>query len=229
LDELVPSWAAVVISVTAVLICGEVLPTALFTGPNQLQIAAKFSSLAYFLEFIFYPIAYPMSLALDRVLGVEDEENLSRNELSAMMRILRENKTNEAAKLQLKHSRDLDNDSEDSSHNPMNNRDSDSVEEDPLSHNEVNVITGVLALAKKSIRDIYMGIDKVNMLSSDLVLNMETMEAIDRVGHSRLPVYQGTNNSHIIGFLLVKRLISVNPEQNIPLGDIKLIQPIAIG
>lgn len=42
LDALVPSWAAVAISVTLVLLFGEVIPTALFTGPNQMAIAANF-------------------------------------------------------------------------------------------------------------------------------------------------------------------------------------------
>ena len=35
LDRLMPSWAAVLLSVTVVLICGEILPSAVFTGPNQ--------------------------------------------------------------------------------------------------------------------------------------------------------------------------------------------------
>jgi CBS domain containing-hemolysin-like protein len=69
LDALVPSWAAVLISVTLVLLCGEVIPTALFTGPNQLQIASRFTPLVYFLQVLFLPIAYPMAQALDHILG----------------------------------------------------------------------------------------------------------------------------------------------------------------
>ncbi len=240
LDSIVPSWAAVVIAVTLVLLCGEVLPTALFTGPDQLQIAARFSGLVYFLQVIFYPIAYPMSLALDRLLGEEDEENYNRDEISAMMQILRDTKSSDnnsksALTRSIANSRyddDGDNDSEGRSsgngtHNPMMSRDSDP--EDPLSSSEVNVITGVLALAKKSIRDIYLPMEKVNMLSSDQVLNTETIEAIDNVGHSRLPVFNGSDTTHILGFLLVKRLITVNPEKAVPLSTVNLIQPIVVG
>jgi len=34
LDELLPSWAAILVSVTAVLLFGEILPQAVCTGPN---------------------------------------------------------------------------------------------------------------------------------------------------------------------------------------------------
>jgi len=34
LDTLVPSWAAVLVAVTAVLFFGEIIPSAVFTGVN---------------------------------------------------------------------------------------------------------------------------------------------------------------------------------------------------
>ena len=40
LDKLVPEAAAVLISVTLVLFCGEIIPAAIFTGPAKLKIAA---------------------------------------------------------------------------------------------------------------------------------------------------------------------------------------------
>lgn len=153
-----------------------------------------------------------------------------------MMQILRDTKSNEAAKQAMSrfaggYQNHNDEESIGSSaggtHNPMALRDSE--QEDPLSSSEVNVITGVLALAKKTIRDVYMPLERVNMLSSEQLLNAETIEAIDKVGHSRLPVFMGTDTSHILGFLLVKRLITVNPEKALPLSDVKLIQPIIVG
>jgi metal transporter CNNM len=69
LDSLVPSYAAIILSVTLVLICGEVLPTAVFTGPNQLLIAAAFAPMVRTLMFVCYPIAWPMAKALDHILG----------------------------------------------------------------------------------------------------------------------------------------------------------------
>jgi hypothetical protein len=43
LDRIVPQWAAIVLSVTLVLVFGEILPSAIFTGPNQIPIAAAFA------------------------------------------------------------------------------------------------------------------------------------------------------------------------------------------
>merc|ERR1712113_1000227 len=57
LDELVPAWAAVLVSVTCVLFFGEILPSAIFTGPKQLTVVAALSGLVRFLLCIFYPIA----------------------------------------------------------------------------------------------------------------------------------------------------------------------------
>jgi hypothetical protein len=179
-----------------------------------------------------------MSLGLDKMLGDEEEENFNRDEISAMMQILRDSKTNsDTAKQALakfstsgphnNYDEQFIGSGGDGTHNPMAGRDSE--QEDPLSSSEVDVITGVLALAKKTIRDVYIPLDKVNMLSSEQLLNAETIEAIDKVGHSRLPVFLGGDTSHILGFLLVKRLITLNPEKALALSDIKLIQPIIVG
>jgi metal transporter CNNM len=75
LDELVPSWCAVIISVTLVLICGEVIPTAVFSGPHQLSIAAHFTPFVYVLRGLLSPIAFPMAKVLDFVLGIEEEDD----------------------------------------------------------------------------------------------------------------------------------------------------------
>lgn len=37
LDKLVPPWAAILISVTAVLFVGEIIPAAVFTGPAKMR------------------------------------------------------------------------------------------------------------------------------------------------------------------------------------------------
>eukprot|EP01034_Spumella_vulgaris_P036154 gene36154-44592_t len=66
---MVPEWMAIVLSVTAVLFVGEIIPASILTGPNQLVIASKLTPLVYFVLAVFYPIAYPISKALDWFLG----------------------------------------------------------------------------------------------------------------------------------------------------------------
>ena len=62
LDNIVPSWLAIILSVSLVLFFGEIIPSALFTGPNQLQIASSFSYLVWFMIYLFYPLAYHYKL-----------------------------------------------------------------------------------------------------------------------------------------------------------------------
>jgi metal transporter CNNM len=212
LDNIVPSWAAILFSVSLVLLCGEVIPSALFTGPDQLMFAAKFVPVVYVLEIIFYPIAYPMAKALDYILGEDEEDQYNRDEISAMVNIIRdEGLKSEKLKLQL-------------GYNPP----TENENEDILSENEASVITGVLGLAKIKIRDVCVKLAKVNMLSTEQVLDSITIDAIDKVGHSRLPVFQGTDRQNIIGFFLVKKLLNVNPEKSIPLSSMELNEPMIV-
>lgn len=157
-----------------------------------------------------------MSLLLDYLLGREESSEIySREEITAMLTIIRSNAMN------LKYFEDGPYGTEDG--------DNDDDGEDPLSNNEVNVITGVLGLAKKCIRDVAIPMKKVNMLSTEQVFDLKTIEAIDQVGHSRLPVFKGTDTTDIIGFFLVKRLINVNPAEAVPLSSMSLKEPLVVG
>merc|ERR1719199_1392263 len=71
LDAIVPSWLAVVLSVSLVLVFGEILPSAVFTGPQQLRIAAKFAGPVLFFQMALAPIAVPIAKALDYCLGAD--------------------------------------------------------------------------------------------------------------------------------------------------------------
>jgi hypothetical protein len=102
-------------------------------------------------------------------------------------------------------------------------------DEEELSHAEMNVISGVLMLKNLKVRDICIPMNEVNMLSSDQLLTPEVIDAIDKVGHTRLPVFRGQNINDIIGFFIVKRLMTVSPEKNVPLSSFCLNAPIVVG
>ena len=69
LDRVVPSFYAVLISVTVVLVFGEIVPQAICTGPDQLKIAEKMIPMTRFIMTVTYPITYPAALLLDACLG----------------------------------------------------------------------------------------------------------------------------------------------------------------
>ena len=72
-DKLAPTWAAVLFSVVFVLVFGEILPSAIFTGPSQLRMAALCAPLVKCVLAVFSPITYPISLLLDHYLPEEDD------------------------------------------------------------------------------------------------------------------------------------------------------------
>jgi Cyclin M transmembrane N-terminal domain len=101
LEALVSPAMAVVISVTLVLFFGEIIPSAIFTGPDQLRIATNLLPLVRFIMWLAYPVAYPIAKLLDLLLhGHEDDDDdegdgpynntsaaYTRGELSALIRI----------------------------------------------------------------------------------------------------------------------------------------------
>jgi CBS domain containing-hemolysin-like protein len=100
---------------------------------------------------------------------------------------------------------------------------------DELTNAEINVITGVLGLSKIKVRDICIPMSEVNMLSSDQILTPEVIDAIDKVGHSRLPVFRGQNVTDVVGFFIAKKLMVVNPDKSVPLSNFQLNAPIVVG
>ena len=111
LDELLPNQiTCILVSVTLVLFFGEIVPSAFFTGPDQVKVAAKLVPGVKVVMFLLTPLAVPIASLLDRVLhergdgdagahsgGIQhedmEEEDVTggnfynRGELSALVRI----------------------------------------------------------------------------------------------------------------------------------------------
>jgi metal transporter CNNM len=100
LEALVSPALAVIISVTLVLFFGEIIPSAIFTGPDQLHIATKLLPLVRVILWLAYPIAVPIAKLLDVLLHEKEDEDdhdgppshgtsaaYTRGELSALIRI----------------------------------------------------------------------------------------------------------------------------------------------
>ena len=88
LDRLVSPMTAILLSVTCVLVFGEILPSAVMTGPAQLRIAAALAPSVRFLMMFTSPISWPMARLLDLVLGHHDGvTRFKRNEFKALVRM----------------------------------------------------------------------------------------------------------------------------------------------
>lgn len=91
-----------------------------------------------------------------------------------------------------------------------------------LNSDEVTIISAVLDLKAKSVGSIMTPIDDTFTLSADTVLNEKTMEFILGAGFSRIPIHAPDNPKNFVGMLLVKILITYDPE------DAKLVRDFAL-
>ena len=81
-----------------------------------------------------------------------------------------------------------------------------------LNQDEVTIISGVLDLKTKSVDDIMTPMTDVFTLSADAILDEEMMENIMREGYSRIPIHEPKNPTDFVGMLLVKMLLTYDPE-----------------
>ncbi|KAI7729740.1 hypothetical protein M8C21_020945 [Ambrosia artemisiifolia] len=186
LDKLVPPWAAVLISVTLILMFGEILPQAVCTRYG-LTVGATVAPFVRLLLWCFFPIAYPISKVLDWMLGKGHAALLRRAELKTFVDF----HGNEAGK------------------------------GGDLTHDETTIIAGALELTEKTAKDAMTPISKAFSLDLDGTLTLDTLNAIMTMGHSRVPVYSG-DRTNIIGIILVKNLLAVDPDDAVPLRKMLL-------
>ncbi|XP_038059618.1 DUF21 domain-containing protein At4g33700-like [Patiria miniata] len=177
---------AIVVSVTAVLLFGEVVPQAICTRYG-LAIGAWLSPLVVILMILFFPIAWPISKVLDCILGHEHGTFFRRAELSAMVSIHKEKQQEN---------------------------------EEPLTEDEVLIIQGALSMRNKVVKDALVPLESIFMLDAQRRMDAECMEKVFVKGpYSRIPVYKG-HRGNILGILLVKTLVKVDPNTAPTVGEI---------
>ncbi|PWA24158.1 hypothetical protein CCH79_00016261 [Gambusia affinis] len=76
---------------------------------------------------------------------------------------------------------------------------------------ELNMIQGALELRTKTVEDIMTPLGHCFMISSDAVLDFNTMSEIMESGYTRIPVYEH-EQSNIVDILFVKDLAFVDPD-----------------
>lgn len=86
---------------------------------------------------------------------------------------------------------------------------------------------GALDLKKVKTKDVMVPLDKAYMLSIDTKLDADTMADILNAGVSRIPVYD-IHPHNIVGLLLVKKLIALNPSDARPVRSILVRRPIVL-
>ena len=91
-----------------------------------------------------------------------------------------------------------------------------------LNQDEVTIISAVLDLKAKAVGDIMTPMQDVFTMSADTVLDEATMETILGAGYSRIPIYSPENPDNFVGMLLIKILITYDPEDGKRVRDFAL-------
>ncbi|XP_034439438.1 metal transporter CNNM1-like isoform X1 [Hippoglossus hippoglossus] len=84
---------------------------------------------------------------------------------------------------------------------------------------ELNIIQGALELRTKTVEDVLTPLTDCFMLTSDAVLDFNTMSEIMQSGYTRIPVFEN-ERSNILDILFVKDLAFVDPDDCTPLKTI---------
>ncbi|KAL1186776.1 hypothetical protein V6Z11_A01G201700 [Gossypium hirsutum] len=186
LDGLVTAWGAILISVTLILVFGEIIPQAVCSRYG-LAIGATVAPIVQVLVWICFPVAYPISKLLDFLLGHRHVALFRRAELKTLVNL----HGNEAGK------------------------------GGELTHDETTIIAGALELTEKTAKDAMTPISETFAIDINAKFDRELMSLVLEKGHSRVPVYyeQPTN---IIGVILVKNLLTIHPEDEVPVKRVTI-------
>ncbi|WCJ32088.1 hypothetical protein M5689_013531 [Euphorbia peplus] len=186
LDSLVSPWGAILISVTLILLFGEIVPQSVCSRYG-LAVGATMAPVVRVLIWICFPIAYPISKLLDLVLGEEHDALFRRAELKTLVHM----HGNEAGK------------------------------GGELTHDETTIISGALELSEKEAKDAMSPISETFSVDVNAKLDRCLMKLILEKGHSRVPVYH-EHPGNIIGLILVKNLLTVHPQDEVPIKNVTI-------
>lgn len=221
LDSLVPSWIAIVLSVSFILLFGEIVPSAIFTGNSGLRISASLSPLVYVSIFICYPIVAPIAWILDRWLHHDTNPGgrYNKAQLLALLRLhLNETESYSPPVPRWGSSADLDEGISVLKPAPVGKTRG-------LRSNEVRMMRGAMNLRGTRAKDVMTPIDDVFMLPIHQKLDLETLAKIVDKGHSRIPIYGNNDRTDIRGILLTKKLTAISPEAAHEVGSVELKPP----
>ncbi|KAI2468187.1 DUF21-domain-containing protein [Annulohypoxylon bovei var. microspora] len=91
-----------------------------------------------------------------------------------------------------------------------------------LNQDEVTIISAVLDLKRKAVEEVMTPMEDVYTMSEDTVLDEKTIDQILDAGYSRIPIHQTGKPTNFVGMLLVKILITYDPEDGKRVRDFAL-------
>ncbi|KAF9220570.1 DUF21-domain-containing protein [Gyrodon lividus] len=189
---------SVIVSTVLIVIFSEIIPQSLCTR-HGLYLGAKMAGFTRALMYLMGVVAWPVAKMLELALGHHHGIIYRRAELKELIAM----------------------------HSSMSAHGGD------LKTDTVTIIGATLDLQEKVVKQAMTPIQDVFMLSIESKLDYETMKKICLTGHSRVPVYEEVDIAvdssgrlekvkKIIGILLVKQCVLLDPKDAVPLRKIPL-------
>ncbi|KIH89143.1 hypothetical protein SPBR_06578 [Sporothrix brasiliensis 5110] len=91
-----------------------------------------------------------------------------------------------------------------------------------LNQDEVTIISAVLDLKEKPVSNVMTPMEDVFTMSEDTILDEKMMDMILSAGYSRIPIHEPFNPTNFVGMLLVKILITYDPDDKIRVSEFPL-------
>ncbi|KAG5498805.1 hypothetical protein JKF63_03094 [Porcisia hertigi] len=203
LETMFDELTALIVSITAVLFAGEVVPLAVFVR-WAVPLCAYFIHAIWFAIIVTAPLSYPIGKLLDKVLG-HGEGPIDREELVALI-VGPHMEENEAAVTVTESTSVRVGDH--SGGGAQATREENSAHQ--LRESEVKMLQAAMLLSTDTVRQhLRTKAGDAFMLSSADSLDRKTILRILTAGYSRVPVYFGDDRRHIIGALIVNSLVSL--------------------
>ncbi|EZG56066.1 putative transmembrane protein [Gregarina niphandrodes] len=200
LNKCVSEVVAVAMSVTLILLFGEIIPQAACTGKHQMKIVMSSLPVVQLLISTLWVLAYPIARLLDFLVGESEGQPLyARSHLKALIRLHQKNSHSEECSVR---------------HHSVNSNGGSA-----LCADEVVVIEGALDLASKCAQQVMVPIDDVFMLEETQPLTVALRQDLLARGHSRVPVYR-THKWNVKGLLYVKSLICIDSHETPQVGHL---------
>ena len=252
LDRLVPAFASILMATTIVVLVEEVLPSAIFTGKNQIRLVYKLLPVLRATIMLTLCISYPLSKFLDDYLhsGDDDEEEggrFIREEILAYVRIKYEQNREQQQEKNIPN-KEHQHEQEDTLPGlltpeggldeccggatcarlsddmcgPMTGECLQAVDLDNVTN-----VERILNFREKLVEEFFTPLDQVYATESSSLIDEDFVLEAHRQGFSRIPVYAKNGGiSNICGVLLTSHLLVVDKKAQRPVGTMPLYRPI---
>ena len=233
LDDLVPSWLAIILSISVVLIFGEILPQAVCTGDNQVKIACKMIPVVKVLIFVLYPICKPIGWLLDKVLGLHQKKRYQTDNLRELIKLHSLAKANPVSKQgqngEIENLKTSENEKVREDHcalstfvhadSQLNTSPRKDSEEEGHGHthggfndDEIGILLSTFDLRHDTVTDpeVLIPIKDIFWASEDQAVDKEFIRKLKAKNCTRFPIRHTGRNDRFLGTIGVKTLIKIS-------------------